>query len=1130
MGADRCNPGGEPNLFFGQLRAVNGHVLKLALCALLVLSPPTVVSAADPLEMQVFAQVTRASGEKVEITVEDGGVLRSGDGVQVRVRTTQDAYVYVIALGSSGRAVLLYPLSGRSGESRVSAGEERVVPGAGIYVPLDGQAGREALFGIASTTPINDIDSLVRRVEGQSGEPTVVTQMLRGRYRDVSALVFRHIGQGPLRGVDYMAQDMARRISRQPRARPAPPPAPERKYGLLAGEEGAGSSSPRGWDQRPSAAQASSIPRSSADVLANTTTPTAPGALAESQPMATFPVPEEPESAYEEPGVLSGEGSRIRAIMGGGRKASGSSPAEVPGEASSRPGGTSVAMRERAQETAASSSDLPVGSAAEPESKKEGGLLDRLMAWRRERSQAESTGTGNDGGSVAQGDAETVSDQAPRKISAPAVTIEVPAEGVSTPEPAGAVATVEPAQSEAGSGVFGRLRGFFAAKDPQSDESIAEQNLDEPPSTQSDVAARSGAEQADAPRTFALPGDTSEADTADSRLATADSSTSGSERRAAEELTVTAAASDSGSGDVTETEPALSKETPEGNVAEPAAQEEAPRGGLLSSLSGWFGSKRQSEAAEETPPPAVEATKSTDQTDSEALPEEPPTLTPSEETELAPVAQAVPEEEESVPPVEPAPVVAETAEPAEVSSSASALAESNEPAVAEATEADPAAQEEEPGGGLLSSLSGFFGSKSAPEEVAGEGTNESEADQPVVSPVVTEALAPQEATAATESAQVAGEGSSEGGKSESGVLSSLSRMFSSGGEDKAEVAPEPAKPAELPKPALIRTAPPQEAESGPVVILRGTGPKKKDSNASVLGSEGSKIRQFLGEEAPKPEPEEATVTTTAAAEAPEESTVVETTSERPPAVPPVVTVMVDDPLPQVARLPAPEQALGAIAMTPQRALAEIDVTAPDNVASAVVLVVTPTASGSGVILDNDGHILTNWHLVRYFSAASVLFKDPGTDSPAADGARVARVLRVNKFADLALLKVDSPPETARPIDLAPTVDLKRGQPVHALGHPKGGRWTHSEGMVSGVKATHTWFGGRNVVHRGSVLTARVAGDPGQSGAPILNSSLQMVAISSHLKRPAGLLTAVTVDTVRQFLATPPENTGTVGGG
>ncbi len=202
-------------------------------------------------------------------------------------------------------------------------------------------------------------------------------------------------------------------------------------------------------------------------------------------------------------------------------------------------------------------------------------------------------------------------------------------------------------------------------------------------------------------------------------------------------------------------------------------------------------------------------------------------------------------------------------------------------------------------------------------------------------------------------------------------------------------------------------------------------------------------------------------------------------------------------------------------------LRSIDVSADGNVSSAVVLVVTPAATGTGVLLDYAGHVLANWHVVRGYTSVSITFKTPAAAAPSSSRTRSARVVRVSKTSDLALLRIDNPPREIRPVRLAKTNEVRNGDVVHAVGHPDSGDWAYALGKIDQVKPGSSWYAGHNLLHRGTVIFAELSDDPGGAGAPLFNNRLELVGIGAMPRSIRGVLTGVSVETIKEFLRAPP---------
>ncbi|GMQ76440.1 MAG: hypothetical protein BMS9Abin01_1719 [Gammaproteobacteria bacterium] len=159
------------------------------------------IDVAAKVRVELVARPGSASGAAQDFVVRDGGVLRSGDGVQLRLQSEADAYVYIVAYGSSNTAMLLRPFSARPGDALIRAGQRDVIPKAGVFLPLDDQEGRETLFTIVSDVPLTSISDLLPRMEAQGDDLTAITALIKATYPQASRLSFKHIGASPLVGV-----------------------------------------------------------------------------------------------------------------------------------------------------------------------------------------------------------------------------------------------------------------------------------------------------------------------------------------------------------------------------------------------------------------------------------------------------------------------------------------------------------------------------------------------------------------------------------------------------------------------------------------------------------------------------------------------------------------------------------------------------------------------------------------------------------------------------------------------------------------------------------------------------------------------------------------------------------------
>jgi putative serine protease PepD len=167
-------------------------------------------------------------------------------------------------------------------------------------------------------------------------------------------------------------------------------------------------------------------------------------------------------------------------------------------------------------------------------------------------------------------------------------------------------------------------------------------------------------------------------------------------------------------------------------------------------------------------------------------------------------------------------------------------------------------------------------------------------------------------------------------------------------------------------------------------------------------------------------------------------------------------------------------------------------------------------SGSGVIVNKSGHIVTSYHVVQGSSHLEVTL---------ADGSRwQASVVGTSPGNDLAVIKIEAPPKQLKPLQLGSSGSLRVGQKVLAVGNPFGLGQTLTTGTISSL--------GRDVrisqdVVIENVIQADAAINPGNSGGPLINSDGEVIGINTAIFSPTGtsvgISFAIPVDTVRKIL-------------
>ncbi|HEY3349313.1 MAG TPA: serine protease [Thermoanaerobaculia bacterium] len=189
-----------------------------------------------------------------------------------------------------------------------------------------------------------------------------------------------------------------------------------------------------------------------------------------------------------------------------------------------------------------------------------------------------------------------------------------------------------------------------------------------------------------------------------------------------------------------------------------------------------------------------------------------------------------------------------------------------------------------------------------------------------------------------------------------------------------------------------------------------------------------------------------------------------------------------------------------------------------SVSPAVVLVTTPEGLGSGSVLSTDGLILTSYHVVEGHENVAVAFKpDAGTELERSQLYR-AKVWRVDATKDLALLKVLAPPARLATIPLGQLSEISIGSDVHAIGHPKGLRWTYTRGLVSQIRQHYEWTVPPAKRHEATVIQTQTPISPGNSGGPLISDAGHLIGVNTFSKLGDELHFAVAVDEIVQFQA------------
>ncbi len=170
----------------------------------------------------------------------------------------------------------------------------------------------------------------------------------------------------------------------------------------------------------------------------------------------------------------------------------------------------------------------------------------------------------------------------------------------------------------------------------------------------------------------------------------------------------------------------------------------------------------------------------------------------------------------------------------------------------------------------------------------------------------------------------------------------------------------------------------------------------------------------------------------------------------------------------------------------------------------------PQGTGSGFIWDDQGHVVTNYHVVANASGAQVRLSDGRDNSAGLVGASPAH--------DLAVLRIRVAFNRPPPVPLGTSQNLKVGQKVFAIGNPFGLDWTLTTGIVSALDRSLPSDQGGVIEH---LIQTDAAINPGNSGGPLLDSAGRLIGINTAIFSPSGTFAgigfAVPVDTVNRVV-------------
>jgi S1-C subfamily serine protease len=177
---------------------------------------------------------------------------------------------------------------------------------------------------------------------------------------------------------------------------------------------------------------------------------------------------------------------------------------------------------------------------------------------------------------------------------------------------------------------------------------------------------------------------------------------------------------------------------------------------------------------------------------------------------------------------------------------------------------------------------------------------------------------------------------------------------------------------------------------------------------------------------------------------------------------------------------------------------------------------TSTGTGSGFVIDKQGHVLTNFHVVQGANSVRVRLFD--------GSAQEGQVIGFDASNDVAVLLIRVPADKLFPLTFGDSSKVMVGQKILALGNPFGLERTLTSGIISSLERSLKAKNGRTIK---GIIQTDAAINPGNSGGPLLNSKGQVIgmntAIISNVGQSAGISFAVPINPIARILRQLIEN-------
>ncbi|MCL0045904.1 serine protease [Nitrospinaceae bacterium] len=169
------------------------------------------------------------------------------------------------------------------------------------------------------------------------------------------------------------------------------------------------------------------------------------------------------------------------------------------------------------------------------------------------------------------------------------------------------------------------------------------------------------------------------------------------------------------------------------------------------------------------------------------------------------------------------------------------------------------------------------------------------------------------------------------------------------------------------------------------------------------------------------------------------------------------------------------------------------------------------STGSGIILNNQGDIITNFHVAENAESYKIILKNYADQY-----VFEAKLESCNPSKDLALIKLKFVPPDIRTMVLGSNEDVLVGDDVHAIGHPIGQPWVYTRGTIGQIFPDYEYQIKGNK-YKATMIQTQTPLNPGNSGGPLITDQGMVIGVNTFITQNAqGVNFAVSVDDIKEF--------------